>query len=382
MEMLSSYADVNQIAGVETFRIEFENTPSSVSQSIYANTRNQVPVVISLKAYGSDGEPLDLNEDNVKKNLYLYYKRASAGVGEQLSWRNTSGALSYDDRKNKYCLAAPNYGLSLDSVQPTTVRADDGTVYVTYYVSANQQNSAGSDIVAVLKSSSLPGGEIDTSGSIASIPVSAVNIRALAPVNYKREDVKWEKMENQTPDKVRSQIDNRPGVDTYVYTYNYHLSCAKSGFDFINFEPSNYSGNQQYLGLSGWKYPDSWRKFHAVVIHDFNNRDKNLKGFSVKKRSEDAHGNDGHGNGGFDFYYRIKPYESPLKNYFCCTAIHHDAYWNTIFNKLPNGPMTSWHQYFHTSITAYDQYGNEGIFYLDTKNIDGELGIYDHKVFP
>jgi hypothetical protein len=365
MEMLSSYADVNQIAGVETFRIEFENTPSSVSQSIYANTRNQVPVVISLKAYGSDGELLKLDPENVKNKLSLHYKRASAGVGEQLSWRNTSGALSYDDRKNKYCIAASHYELSMESVQPTTVRADDGTVYVTYYISANQENNAGIDVIAVLKSPALPGGSIDTAGSVDSIPVSAVNIRALPPVTYKREDIKWEWQPNQTKDKKRVYPTSGPVLWTDVYTHNYYLSCNKLNFKFVHFERHAYSSQSGQDGLAGWMVGNDWGGITCVFAHEY--RKKETMSFVYKVK------------GIMDPYY-INTYPDAGENYFCCTWLTHSTGGWKVFNTLPQGAMTSWHQYFSTSIDTYDQYGNHGVFYLDTKNIGGGLEIYDHKI--
>lgn len=370
MDKSSSYSDVDQIAGVETFRVEFENSPSSVTQTIYANTRNQVPVVISLKAYGSDGEVLNLVPDNVKNNLALHYKRASAEAGDPLSWRDTNGALSYDDRKNKFCVSAAQYGEMLESEQPITVRENNQTIYITYYISANQENSVGRDVVAVLKSSSLPNGSINTSGS--TVPVSAVNIRALVPVTYKKEDIRWEKMPNQTPNKLTLYYFAwRQKVETQVYTHNYYLSCNKHGFRFIDFQRQGYASQPGQNGLAGWKISDDWRHLKCVFVHAYGDK-KSMK-FNYNYQTYNT-----------PSPYTINTYVDEGDHYMCFTQIKHEIKGVGMnfkpFDSLPNGTMTKWWQYKSTEITVYDQYGNKGFFYPDTRNIDDDLNIYDYKI--
>ncbi|MCK9904739.1 hypothetical protein CC117_31615 [Parafrankia colletiae] len=335
-------------AGVSKLSVILET--GGQASAIYANGRNQVAVTISIKPtdeknntyYGAISWP-----DRV--NLVDYV------TGTKLNWKGSTD-WCFTNEEDQYFHHVPG---GSRAAEPELL--DDGTQQFTFYVTARPGVSQKS-IAAWVKTDT---GKIYQTTQGSGTFEGKVVLNPLVALTHRKSDVTWRY--STTPTQY--------GDDTrYVTTkaWNYYLSLNSSDNYFVTFSVSGYWSDDGYEGF-----------FASDIKPD--NRHKNFYGAYVWPREphESAYySSDGYagqivnfpvGNNWWD-YARI--YDLPYpERYLCFTWVHATTGGNGWH--IPNGPLTTWREYYDPTITAWDMYGNIGEFKIAGSGVDDGIELDD-----
>ncbi|MDC9589548.1 hypothetical protein ACNFJN_15255 [Xenorhabdus budapestensis] len=220
---------------------------------------------------------------------------------------------------------------------------ESGDVQKVFYISTQNISSMRIGFKIDFNVPGYPSGTMTS--SLNSDAHKSIEPRLQASFIYTIKDINWDKYKATTYSGDASVV------------YNYYLSCNKDSYRFIKFDVNGYLSQSGYYGLCGWCLADGYKNFYGAYIWPdtpHQRQQKTIINFPGDYSSVVTI---------YDQYS-----EQGNREHLCCTWAynHHggSGKWNL------GGPISYWWQYLETTIKVYDQYGNSGYFWLDTKNIN------------
>jgi hypothetical protein len=329
-----------QWAGIDILTVGFRDNTNTRTGSIYRNGRHQICIDVTVRAVDSAGNWIRPDK-NLADRIYSCLVLVERATLRPLVWNYSDNWWFYTDQPNDF-VTSPS-GPSFDdapSPHQKYTTGDNGIITYSFYVMCPPSvNIISIGIAAMVRN--VPDAEggfsnQDCAGFTARIPVSAVTIVANEQLPYKRGDINWDY-------NAATMSDNSGG-------YNFWLSAKRDGCVFRKFDISGYSGMPGFDGLAGWILGDGYKNFTGVYVwHDYLevNAWKTVINLS-------------------SWHPAIRVYDKGTKGYLCFSWVfnrNNGGTWNF------GGPVTYWWQYYTTSVTVYDQFGNSGTFWPDTRNI-------------
>ncbi|MFJ9158030.1 hypothetical protein ACIRPS_14665 [Streptomyces griseoviridis] len=304
--------------------------------TIYGNSLNMIGVVVSVQPTDDNGDPVQVDSSTLLDNTWLI----DYVDGSTLNWYGSS-EWSYTDSPNEF------HTIPGGSRAAEVVAADDGTPQVKFYVYCSAAARLRTKSIGVrVRTAS---GERISSSQNGDFHSSVV-LSALESFFYGRGDINWEYERAETYSGDASDV------------YNFSLTCAKNGFYFKTFSVRGCCTDYGYDGLAGWILANSWKDFYGAYVW-YREPHRRARETII--------------NFPGDWSDDVTVYDDDTEKNsrglgFTWAHNHHGGggTWD-----IPNGPMTYWWQYYETTVVAYDQYGNSGKFWVDTRNINPDYSI-------
>lgn len=319
---------------------------------IYANGKNQIPVVISVAPTDENGDPIDIGRGHVDDRLKLidYITESELDYGGDSGW-------CYTESENSFSAIPGRSGgraeVSFD---------DDGTYLITYYVYCSPGVSPKSIGIQITTDS----GSVIKSSMNGTTYHSKIKLNPRKAVVHKRADVDWDCARTST-----GHGSNTPGVSTDAW--NYYLSLKSADNNFVTFYVNLCFTDPTCDGLFASRIPSPHFDFYGGYVwyhepHDSAYYDNDI----------------GH-NGGLIVNFPTngwadvaKIYDRDTPNeYLCFTWVHahnKDETWD-----IPNDPLTSYEEWYTLEIDAWDRYGNMSKFWVAGSEVIKELNLYDTR---
>lgn len=293
--------------------------------NIFANGLNRIRVVVSIQPIDDKAEPVYVDPNTLWANTWL----VDFVNAKRLSWNGSSG-WCYTDQRNEFT-QIPTHGPSAE------VQADEkGVQQVEFYVYCSPDQNLRSIGVEVKPSS----GDAVKSWRYGDFD-KKIEVDPLERVIYKLADISW----------VGEDAITHAGDKSWVK--NFYLSCARSGFHFTKFSVSAYCSKPGHEGLIGWNIGG----------------EKNFRGVYVWYQEPHVKAQKTIINFPGDWSNKVTVYNKTNPDRILGFTWAQNMHGGSGKWKLPNGCMTSSRQWYSTKVTAYDQYGNSGDFWPDTKYI-------------
>lgn len=310
-----------------------------IEAPIYANGRNSIGITVTLT-------PQDENHKDIPggvtikagKNLLLI----DYLTGFPLAWNGSNG-WCYSDQPTDFNVVPPGGRVHVSEA------ADDGSQQVTLYVWCNPGVSAETIGAWVTTDT---GKVFRISPSSTSFKGNYVALDPQTAIAYGQNDLKLWNTGNLYPQ------------DSSVWVCDWYMSCDESkrpGFHFTKFDVDTYCTADTDPGLAGWYLGDKWAYLDCLYVWPDGNHTSTTKRILDYVR---------------DTSYKDVPVyqmdQAQADRSQCFTwAFKRGAKWAIVPQGCIDNPLTqpNYFVFYPTTVTAYDQYGNSGTFWPDTRHI-------------